>query len=210
MHVKNYEPVAVRVSMLFSVLLVTTFLLVYPKPFLDGITFNSISFDSIDQIEIPVTKQPLVDLPAPPRPSIPVASESEDIADDITLEEFTFENLDFVENPPPPPKSGPKVKFIAYDDPPIPIGGYDAIRKNVVYPEIAREAGLEGLVVVQFFVDKRGRVRNTIVLKGIPDTGLNDAACEAIRKTRFIPAKQREIPVGVWISVPINFSLQSD
>ena len=99
--------------------------------------------------------------------------------------------------------SGPKVKFIPYDDPPKPIC---AIRP--IYPEIAQEAGIEGVVVVQAFIDKKGRVKETIILKGIPNTGLDEAAMEAIRKTRFRPAKQRERAVGVWISIPVNFKLK--
>ena len=93
-------------------------------------------------------------------------------------------------------------KFITYDDPPRPI---TPIRPS--YPEIAQEAGIE-CVVVQAFIDKKGRVKETIILKGIPNTGLDEAAMEAIRKTRFRPAKQRERAVGVWISIPVNFKLK--
>jgi len=76
------------------------------------------------------------------------------------------------------------------------------------YPEIAKEAGIEGTVIVQAFVDKKGRVKETIILKGIPNTGLDEAAITAIRKTRFVPAKQRERAVGVWISIPVHFRLK--
>ncbi len=78
-----------------------------------------------------------------------------------------------------------------------------------VYPDIAQEAGIEGQVLVQCFIDKTGRVKETIVLKGIPNTGLDEAAVDALRKTRFRPAKQRETKVGVWITIPINFKLQN-
>ena len=124
----------------------------------------------------------------------------------ITIPEPPAPPLEFppldVDAPPPPP-SGPKVVFIPYDDPPKPIS---AIRP--MYPEIAQEAGIEGVVVVQAFIDKKGRVKETIILKGIPNTGLDEAAMEAIRKTRFRPAKQRERSVGVWISIPVNFKLK--
>ena len=101
------------------------------------------------------------------------------------------------------PSTEPKVKYIPYDDPPKPIS---AIRP--VYPETAQEAGIEGVVVVQAFIDKKGRVKETIIIKGIPNTGLDEAAKEAIRKTRFRPAKQKNKKVGVWISIPINFRLK--
>ena len=62
--------------------------------------------------------------------------------------------------------------------------------------------------VEQAFIDKKGRVKETLILKGVPNTGLDEAAMEAIRNTRFRPAKQRERSVGVWISIPVNFRLK--
>ena len=53
------------------------------------------------------------------------------------------------------------------------------------------------------------QLTETIILKGIPNTGLNESAIAALRKTRFRPAKQRETKVGVWITIPINFTLQN-
>lgn len=156
----------------------------------------------IENIEIPETQQ--FDTPPPPaRPSVPVESEDEDLADDLTIEETDLDNFDAWDAPPPPP-TGPQVKFIPYDDPPRPL-----FPIKPVYPDIAQEAGIEGQVLVQCFIDEKGRVKETIILKGIPNTGLNEAAEEALRKTRFRPAKQRERAVGVWITIPINFKLQN-
>ena len=128
--------------------------------------------------------------------------EFEDIADDLTLDELDFDDFSNLDAPPPPP-SGPKVVFIPYDDPPV---AMSPIRPK--YPEIAQEAGIEGVVVVQAFIDEKGRVKETLILKGVPNTGLDEAAMEAIRKTKFRPAKQRERAVGVWISIPVNFRLK--
>ena len=66
------------------------------------------------------------------------------------------------------------------------------------------------LVILQYeaFVDKKGKVTDTVVLKGIPNTGLDEAAMVAITKTKFKPAKQRDRAVGVWISIPVNFRLK--
>ena len=156
----------------------------------------------IENIEIPETQQ--FETPPPPaRPSIPIESEDEDLADDLTIEETDLDNFDAWDAPPPPP-SGPQFKFIPYDDPPRPI---TPIRP--VYPDIAQEAGIEGQVLVQCFIDEKGKVKETIVVKGIPNTGLNESAVDALRKTRFRPAKQRERPVAVWITIPINFKLQN-
>ena len=199
-------PIAVRVSMLIGVLMLITLLVAFPRFTAKEFLEKEIQIE-IEQFDIPQTQQ--FDLPPPPsRPSIPVESENEDLADDVTIEETELE--DFVEwdTPPPPPDEGPRVRFIPYDDPPVPLGGYSAIQRNIIYPEIAQEAGIEGTVVIQAFVDKKGKVTDTVVLKGIANTGLDEAAMTAIEKTRFKPAKQRDRAVGVWISIPVNFRLK--
>ena len=199
-------PIAVRVSMLIGVLMLITILVAFPRFKTKEFLEKEIQIE-IEQFDIPQTQQ--FDLPPPPsRPSIPVESENEDLADDVTIEETELEDCVEWDAPPPPPDEGPRVRFIPYDDPPVPLGGYAAIQRNIIYPEIAQEAGIEGTVVIQAFVDKKGKVTDTVVLKGIPNTGLNEAAMTAIEKTRFKPAKQRDRAVGVWISIPVNFRLK--
>ncbi len=101
-----------------------------------------------------------------------------------------------------------KVKFIPYDKAPEPIGGFAAIQKNVIYPAETQENGVEGTVVIQAFIDEKGDVTTCEVLKGIPDSGLDEAAINAIKQTKFIPAKQKNENVGVWISIPVVFKLK--
>lgn len=164
----------------------------------------------IETVEIPETQQ--IQKSAPPkRPTVPVMSESEEIADDMTLDEFTFEDYEALDAPPPPTaddNDGPRVKFIPYDEAPEPVGGPAAILRNIVYPEIAREAQIEGTVIIQAFVNEKGIVTDWVVMKGIPNTGLDEAAISAIRKTKFKPAKQRDRDVGVWIAIPVVFRLK--
>lgn len=193
-------PITVRIAILLGIILVTISFLLFPR-FLATVEFEKIKQIEIESIDIPQTEQ-IDNTPPPARPSIPVPSDDEDIAEDLTLDELDFDDFSNLDAPPPPP-SGPKVKFIPYDDPPVAI---TPIRP--VYPEIAQEAGIEGVVVVQAFIDKKGRVKETLILKGVPNTGLDEAAMEAIRNTRFRPAKQRERSVGVWISIPVNFRLK--
>ncbi len=195
----NYS-LTVRVSGLIGVLFITFGFLFIPRSFSTAVLDEAEQI-IIEQIDIPLTQQ--FDLPPPPaRPSVPIESEDEDLADDLTIEETDLESFETWGAPPPPPE-GPRVKFIPYDDPPKPLS---PIRPK--YPDMAQEAGIEGTVIVQVFVDKKGRVKETLILKGIPNTGLDEAAIEAIRKTRFKPAKQRERAVGVWISIPVNFRLK--
>ena len=193
-------PFIIRVTGLLSIILSIFLFFVLPR--FTGETvqehYNQII---IEQIDIPQTQQ--IERPPPPaRPSIPIESEDEDLADDLTIEETDLSAFEAWDAPPPPP-SGPQVKFIPYDDPPVPL---TPIKPK--YPEIAQEAGIEGTVFIQAFIDKKGRVIETTIIKGIPNTGLDEAAIEAIRKTRFRPAKQRERAVGVWISIPVNFKLK--
>ena len=197
---KLHFPFVIRVTGLLSVILSLSLFFVLPR--FTGETVQE-NYDQIiiEQIDIPQTQQ--IERPPPPaRPSIPIESEDEDLADDLTIEETNLGDFEAWDAPPPPP-SGPQVRFIPYDDPPVPL---TPIRPK--YREIAQEAGIEGTVFIQAFIDKKGRVTETTVVKGIPNTGLDEAAIEAIRKTRFRPAKQRERAVGVWISIPVNFKLK--
>ena len=193
-------PIIIRLTTLIGIILVILNFLIFPR-FINTLSFETVDQLIIENIDIPQTQQ-IDNTPPPARPSIPVPSDDEDIADDLTLDELDFDDFSNMDAPPPPP-SGPKVVFIPYDDPPV---AMTPIRP--IYPEIAQEAGIEGVVVVQAFIDQKGRVKETIILKGIPNTGLDEAAMEAIRKTRFRPAKQRERAVGVWISIPVNFKLK--
>lgn len=89
---------------------------------------------------------------------------------------------------------------------PIPIGGMNAIAINVHYPEIAKRAGIQGRVFVKAFIDEEGNVAATEIIKGI-GSGCDQAAIEAIQKTKFHPGKENGKPVKVQVSIPIMFKL---
>lgn len=94
--------------------------------------------------------------------------------------------------------------FIPYDSPPKPIGGYDSIQKNVVCPD---SIDFQGIVFVTAFIDEEGKATKikSEILEGNSESGLNEAAEEAMRKTEWEPAKQRDRNVGVWITIPFHF-----
>lgn len=148
--------------------------------------------------------------PAPSRPSVPIASEDEDVPEDETIELTDF---DFVELPPPPPpppeEESDILPFIPFDEPPVPIGGYAALHKNLVYPEIARLAGINGIVVLGVHVDREGNVQDIKILKSLMDL-CDEAAIRAVRSVKWKPAKQRDMPASVWISVRLIFQLEKD
>lgn len=97
--------------------------------------------------------------------------------------------------------------FVAVEEMPSPIGGIEAIAENVVYPEIAKRAGIEGRVFVKAYIDTNGNVAKTEIIKGI-GAGCDEAAMEAVKKSKFTPGKQRGEKVNVQVSIPILFKLQ--
>lgn len=101
------------------------------------------------------------------------------------------------------------LEYVPYDSPPKPIGGFAAIQKNVVYPAAAYKAGIEGTTLIQAKVDANGDIEKAAVLVSSGNEELDAAALAAIKKTKFIPAFQKEKLVGVYISIPVNFKLNS-
>ncbi len=149
--------------------------------------------------------------PPPPRPTVPM-----EVPDDQPVEDMQF-RFDFVPdlagplNPPLPPADEDKDESYTYtsvEHMPEPVGGMEAIYSRVKYPEIARKAGIEGRVVIQFIVDERGNVVNPTVIRGIGG-GCDEAAIDAIRGMRFKPGLQQGRPVKVQFQLPIVFRLQN-
>ena len=149
--------------------------------------------------------------PPPPKPPIPIEAPSDDVLEDIEIGDTEID-LEAEMEAPPPPKEEKKVEeeptyFVAVEEMPEPIGGIKGIQEKIVYPEIAKRAGVEGKVYVLAFVDESGTVTKAQVLKGI-GAGCDEAALDAVQKTRFKPGKQRGKPVKVQVSIPIIFKLQ--
>ncbi len=150
--------------------------------------------------------------PPPPKPPIPIEAPSDDVLEDIEIGDTEIDLSEEMEAPPPPPKEEKKVEeeptyFVAVEEMPEPVGGIKAIQEKIVYPEIAKRAGVEGKVYVLAFVDESGNVTKAQVLKGI-GAGCDEAALDAVQKTKFKPGKQRGKPVKVQVSIPIIFKLQ--
>lgn len=98
--------------------------------------------------------------------------------------------------------------FVAYDQPPMPIGGFEAIQGHLIYPEKAREAGIEGTTIVNAFINVNGQIDSVKVLQSLDQTfGCDEAAIAALKAVKWIPAKQNGQPVAVWVSVPVSFRL---
>jgi protein TonB len=90
-------------------------------------------------------------------------------------------------------------------------GGEEAmqlfIAKNIVYPESAMNAGIQGTVIVQFVVDREGRISNPVVVRDIGG-GCGKAAIDVILKMpKWVPGEQNGIPVSVRCTLPVRFRL---
>ena len=84
---------------------------------------------------------------------------------------------------------------------------FEFLGNNLVYPKEAKEAGIEGKVFVEFYVEKDGTVTNVKVLKGI-GYGCDEEALRVIGlMPKWIPGSQRGKAVRVRYTLPVNFKL---
>ena len=74
------------------------------------------------------------------------------------------------------------------------------------YPLAARGTGVSGTVMVQALVLADGTVGDTRIVKSIPP--LDEAAASAVRKWKFKPALNKDVPTAVWVGVPVTFTLE--
>lgn len=102
--------------------------------------------------------------------------------------------------------------FLFVEEPPEFPGGEEALYKylseNIRYPELAKEVGLTGRVIIRFVVDKDGSIKNAKIVKDIG----GDCGKEALRVVKDMPkwkpAKQGGKVVSVEYNIPINFQLR--
>ena len=75
------------------------------------------------------------------------------------------------------------------------------------YPSAAREAGIEGLVLLDATIDPTGAVSDIEVLRSVPE--LDQAAIEAVEQWRWEPTLVDGEPVSILLTVTVNFTLRS-
>ncbi|MBL7766643.1 MAG: energy transducer TonB [Chitinophagaceae bacterium] len=139
-----------------------------------------------------VSKYPPVPPPPPPPAIEPV--EEEPVADIIG------------DNP------GQTEVYTITDQMPEFPGGQDAmmtyLRQNLKYPEMAKEAGIQGRVICGFVVNEDGQISDVTVLRGIGN-GCDQEAIRVIKSMpNWKPGRQNGRPVKVKFNLPINFKLQ--
>ena len=168
-----------------------------------------------------------MDTPPPPpeAPKIPVLSDQIDIVDDeIEIEDDMFMNLeddaslgveimDYVEVVEEEVVEEEAIPFQLVEEKPSFQGG-DAnqfskwVNSRLVYPEIAKENGVQGRVTLQFTVEKDGTVTKVKVLRGV-DPSLDKEAVRVVSMSpKWKPGKQRDRAVPVTYTFPVIFQLR--
>ena len=85
---------------------------------------------------------------------------------------------------------------------------FQYLQKNIEYPEIAKESGIQGRVFVTFVVEEDGSVTDVRVLRGIGG-GCDEEAVRVVKSMpKWNPGKQRGKPVRVQFNLPVKFTLQ--
>lgn len=82
------------------------------------------------------------------------------------------------------------------------------LSKNIKYPAVAEENGVQGRVIVRFVVGKDGSISNASVVRSV-DPALDKEALRVVKAMpRWIPGKQNGAAVPVWFTLPVTFQLQ--
>jgi protein TonB len=103
---------------------------------------------------------------------------------------------------PGPPRDEPARPITIAEIPPVPV-----IAPLPAYPDFAREAGIEGRVIVRVLVGIDGMPKQVAAMSG--PKMLFDAAVEGVRKWRFKPGMTSGQAVEVWVEIPVVFRLGS-
>jgi protein TonB len=176
---------------------------------------------AVEEEIIPITRQEEVKPPPPPPP--PAVADILNIVDDDVELDLELEIMDTEMNQdamvdftvvyevPEETREDGEIFMIVEEMPEFP-GGEGELQKylasSVRYPVIAQENGIQGRVYIQFVINQRGEVTNVTILRGV-DPSLDREAVRVVEAMpKWKPGKQRNRPVRVSYTVPINFVLQ--
>ena len=170
----------------------------------------SYSAEELTAIELP----PEIEIPPPPeaiaRPATPVMTTAE-INEDITIAPTTFQDNPVEALPPPPTETtttdlAAAPTFTPFTVQPD-IRNRDELARAMEreYPPLLRDAAIGGTVIVHFFIDEEGVVRNSVLAESSGHRALDEAALRIAPIIEFTPALNRDRRVPVWIRLPITF-----
>lgn len=163
--------------------------------------------------------------PEPPKVEIQMSTDAVEIRDDNNVEGPELANVNAEDTGGPVVTDLPRPQPIIeepeeVDDTPFQIvqnmpefkGGYGELQNylaaNLIYPQLAKETGIQGKVYITFIVEKDGSISNARVIRDIG----GGCGAEALRVIQSMPkwesGKERGKPVRVEINLPISFTLQ--
>lgn len=93
--------------------------------------------------------------------------------------------------------------FVAVEKEPQPTN-IDDIKKRIGYPPRAKEAGIQGKVIVRVLVGENGRYERHVVLRS-PHEVLTEAVESELPYLQFSPGIQAGKPIKVWVTIPFDF-----
>jgi len=195
----RYYSQSFRLGMIAALIFILLAFLLLPKEF--TVTPYSLKKEITTVMEeLPPELEKLAEPPPVARPQLPVAAAVPEEAQATTIAPTEFTEI----TKKPDITEVPIVPFWKVEEKPRP-----EYIPQPPYPEVARLAGIEGQVVVEALVDVDGKIIDVRVLKSSGNQALDEAAVRAARDARFTPAKQRDMLVRVWISIPFQFKLTS-
>lgn len=212
---KTFYKTKVMVGFVVSLSLMTALFRMDLRPSEEGVDITFTSQETVQMEEIIQTEQE-VKPPPPPRPPVPVAVPDDYVFDEVELDLDAMLDLDeaITDVPPPPPTPAVEEEpeedmeiFVVVEEMPTIIGGSQEVYKYLTYPEIARKAGLEGLVVIQVVVTPEGKPSLPEVARSAGQV-LDEAAVRAVMQLSFQPGMQRGRAVRVRMAIPIRFRLR--
>ena len=176
----------------------------------------------VEEEQVPITQEE--QLPPPEVPKEPVMSDIIDIVDDdIKVDDVVISTEDdkslgveikeYVVEQEEEEVEEEEVPFAIVEQKPTFQGG-DAntftkwVFSKIVYPEIAKENGVQGRVTLQFTIETDGSVKNVKVLRGV-DSSLDKEAVRVVSSSpKWKPGMQRNKPVRVKYTFPVVFQLR--
>lgn len=180
----------------------------FPKLTAENVDFTA---EEIEMVELP----PEVRIPPPPeqisRPATPRVSNVA-LDEDITIARTDFESNPIENLPPPPAGARPSdvPSYIPRDVEPA-LSASERRRLAALakrrYPSMLREAGISGTPIVFAFIDEQGDVFKAQIAESSGYAQLDNVAIEVVKTAEFSPAMNRDKPVGVWIRLPIAFTV---
>lgn len=185
--------------------------------------FQTPAEEQIEDEIIPITQQMLK--PPPPPPPAPKLTDLIDIVEDDTnidedleildaedqSENKVIENITDIGTYEGEDTGETEVFHVVEDMPSFPGGNVSKwIAKNVKYPVLAMENGIQGKVFIQFVIERDGSITDVKVARGV-DASLDKEAVRVVQSMpKWKPGKQRGKPVRVAYTLPINFQLSNN